>query len=70
MSAQRIYEQAKYQGNKRDISSNQNRTDAKANFKEQAINDLKCEICQRNEEISQHLSKCERCNELRKGIKV
>ena len=44
--------------------------EAKANFKEQAINDLKCEICQRNEEISQHLSKGERCNELRKGIKV
>ena len=48
MSAQRIYEQAKFQGNKSDISSKQNRTEAKTNFKEQAIDDLKSEICQRN----------------------
>ena len=44
--------------------------EAKANFKGQHINDLKCVICQSNEETTQHLLECEGYKELRKNIRV
>ena len=47
-----------------------NMIEAKANFKGQHINDLKCVICQSNEETTQHLLECEGYKELRKNIRV
>ena len=44
--------------------------EAKANFKGQHINDLKCVICQSNEETTQHLLECEGYTELRINIRV
>ena len=44
--------------------------EAKANFKGQHTNDLKCEICQSNDETTQHLLECRGYKELRKIIRV
>ena len=46
-----------------------NMVETKANFKGQFLNDLKCEICGK-EENTQHLFECDGYNNIRKNIRV
>merc|ERR1712179_702172 len=46
-----------------------NMIETKANFKGQFINNLKCEICGK-EENTQHLFKCEGYTDIRKNIRI
>ena len=45
-----------------------NMIETKANFKGQFLNDLKCEICGKEEETTQHLFECDGYMEIRKNI--
>ena len=47
-----------------------NMIETKANFKGQFLNNLKCEICGKEEETTQHLFECDGYMEIRKNIRI